>query len=310
MKILLYNLYFNRIYSIYDVLGIAQVEEGPEIFTTDRRLFHEVDAVVFNLPHLVFHLKENVSKPAGQIWVGWNLECERNYPFLLSEELHTLIDIWMTYHPDSDVPIPYLNDTFPSRIQDAPPASGLKDVCMFISSPVNHSRRIEYLAELMKQIKIDSYGRLFHNTDLPGDTGYRSKQKILSQYKFTIAFENARYPDYVTEKFYDPLLAGSVPVYLGAPNIDAFSPGRSAFVHVDDYADPAALAAVLREYCTGKSLDCFYRWKGLPLNDRLLQITACQQIPPFERLIKKIEQFQPKEKPSTSIRIGNGRLSG
>jgi len=291
MKILLYNLQFNRIYSIYDVLRISQIEH-LEVFTTDKKLFNEVDAVVFNLPHLQFHLKDNLSKRQGQIWVGWNLECEQNYPFLLSEELNMLIDIWMTYHPDSDVPVPYLNDEFPSRIKEAPPSSGLKDVCMFISSSVNNSRRIEYLIELMKYIQIDSFGKMFHNTDLPRDTGYKSKQKILSEYKFTIAFENAIYPDYVTEKFYDPLLAGSIPVYLGAPNIDSFSPGNAAFINIRDYADPAKLASVLHGYCAGKSLDYFYRWKKCPLNNKFIQIADSQKTPPFERLIEKIKQYK------------------
>ena len=57
------------------------------------------------------------------------------------------------------------------------------------------------------------------NRLLEEDTGRNSKLNLYRKYKFVIAFENAIEEDYVTEKFYDPLLAGSVPVYLGAPSI-------------------------------------------------------------------------------------------
>lgn len=291
MKILLYNLRFNTFYSIFDVLRIEQLNKyTPDVyFTTDRNLINEADVVLFNLPHLGFHLQEKIVKQPGQIWVGWNLECEKNYPWLLSKEIDALIDIWMTYHPDSDVPIPYLNDTFIEKLAIPAPNTHPKDVCMFISSPVNQSHRIEYLNELMKYLPIDSYGKLFHNTDLANDTGYKTKQRILSEYKFTISFENALYDDYVTEKFYDPLLAGSVPVYLGAPNIDTFSPGNNAFVNVRNYPNPADLAAFLQGYCTRqKPLDDFFQWKNQPFNPALIEIAQTQAIHPFERLISKI----------------------
>lgn len=45
-----------------------------------------------------------------------------------------------------------------------------------------------------------------------------------------MAFENVIAMDYVTEKFYDPLIAGSVLVYLGAPNIADFARARFALL--------------------------------------------------------------------------------
>jgi len=40
------------------------------------------------------------------------------------------------------------------------------------------------------------------------------------QYKFTIAFENSSYPGYTTEKIYHPMLANSIPIYWGNPEIE------------------------------------------------------------------------------------------
>ncbi len=41
--------------------------------------------------------------------------------------------------------------------------------------------------------------------------------KVLAQYKFTIAMENAVCTDYVTEKFWRPFQLGTVPIVYGSP---------------------------------------------------------------------------------------------
>ena len=53
---------------------------------------------------------------------------------------------------------------------------------------------------------------------------------------FTAAFEDSMAVDYVTEKVYDALHAGSVPLYLGAPNILEFVPPNSV-INVLDFVD-------------------------------------------------------------------------
>lgn len=50
------------------------------------------------------------------------------------------------------------------------------------------------------------------------------KLSVLSQYKFTFCFENTIFPGYVTEKIFDAMFAGSVPVYLGAPDVISMIP--------------------------------------------------------------------------------------
>ena len=51
--------------------------------------------------------------------------------------------------------------------------------------------------------------------------------------------------DYVTEKFYIPLMAGAVPVYLGAPNIEDFAPDPHSYIDVQAFESPEALALKL-----------------------------------------------------------------
>lgn len=53
------------------------------------------------------------------------------------------------------------------------------------------------------------------------------KVKTISSYKFVVCFENISYPGYVTEKIIDCFVAGSIPVYCGAPDISDFVPKES-----------------------------------------------------------------------------------
>lgn len=254
MLIQFFRKSFNRRFSFYDRFNIGRIAgklpDGVEmVFDTGTDRLAEADAVIFDVP---FAMRDIVSGRIpvfeGQVLVGWCMECEENYPWLKNPDVRNFFDIWMTYHPDSDIAVPYYDADYPVRLS-RPVRPKRMNVCMFISSMVNSSRRQEYLLELMKHVDIDSYGLWQNNARLLSDDGYRTKMEVMKDYRFTIAFENAIADDYVTEKFYEPLLSGSVPVYLGAPNIDRFAPSRSSFIDVRDYDGPEHLAHAINEYC-------------------------------------------------------------
>ncbi len=50
------------------------------------------------------------------------------------------------------------------------------------------------------------------------------KTETMGPYKFSICFENCEVPGWVSEKVYDCLAAGCIPVYLGAPDITSYVP--------------------------------------------------------------------------------------
>lgn len=56
----------------------------------------------------------------------------------------------------------------------------------------------------------------------------------LSQYKYAICFENISFDGYVTEKIIHCFLAGTIPIYLGAPNITDFIP-KNCFIDLRDF---------------------------------------------------------------------------
>ena len=63
----------------------------------------------------------------------------------------------------------------------------------------------------------------------------KNKSTVLSQYKFNIAFENAKnIRGYICEKIFDSFAAYSVPIYYGAPNILSYIP-KNAFIDYRDF---------------------------------------------------------------------------
>ena len=66
------------------------------------------------------------------------------------------------------------------------------------------------------------------------------KLDTLLKYKFTLCFENSIFPGYVTEKLFDALLANTVPIYLGDPNILESVPGNT-FIDAREFKDTDSL---------------------------------------------------------------------
>ena len=81
----------------------------------------------------------------------------------------------------------------------------------------------------------------WRRTHWEADGGRETKLEVLRRYRFNLAFENCIDRDYVTEKWFDCLLAGCVPVYAGAPNIADFAPGPDSYVDALAF-EPEALA--------------------------------------------------------------------
>lgn len=75
-----------------------------------------------------------------------------------------------------------------------------------------------------------------------------SKHELCSQYRFVIAFENFQgRRGYISEKIFDALQAGSVPVYLGDEEISKFVPSK-AFVDARNFLTMGDLLSYL-ELC-------------------------------------------------------------
>ena len=100
--------------------------------------------------------------------------------------------------------------------------------------------RQEFCKKLMGYKHVDCPGRILNNMDrsvideIYTNDWRGSKRKFQSEYKFTIAFENGATDGWITEKMPDAMLAFSVPIYYGDPNVNEdFNP--KSFINVADY---------------------------------------------------------------------------
>lgn len=215
----------------------------PCEFTRDRSRMAEADALIIHLPgcERIWEAR----KYPGQLWVAWCRESDVTIPALRRPGFMRYFDLTMTYRREADVWWPYIPAAegllaLPQAKTQTAPA------VLFQSQSYDRSGRNAFARELSKHLKIDSYGRFLNNRRLAGDDGSSAaKLSVMARYKFALAFENSRSPDYVTEKFFHPLMAGSVPVYRGAPNVADFAPGEKCFINADDFSGPAELAAYL-----------------------------------------------------------------
>lgn len=71
------------------------------------------------------------------------------------------------------------------------------------------------------------------------------KVRTLAKYQFALCFENTSFPGYITEKIFDALAAGCIPVYRGAPDIGHAVPA-DAFIDASGIDSLGELDARLR----------------------------------------------------------------
>lgn len=144
---------------------------------------------------------------------------------------------------------------WPARLQRALHERRAPEYTKWLRENQLHDERLRLVAHFDSQAKLDIYGSgwdrrghlpaahrkaLAHLRPADSSVGYQSKHALLAQYRFTLTLENFIYPGYVTEKIFDSLAAGSIPVYLGAPDIGDFVP-REAFIDLREFTGPAAL---------------------------------------------------------------------
>ena len=88
-----------------------------------------------------------------------------------------------------------------------------------------YRERVRALEFFAKYNEVDLYGPRWDQSSSPSIKKIwkkfaDDKPATMSEYTFALCFENAIWPGYVTEKIFDCLQVGTIPVYLGAPDIE------------------------------------------------------------------------------------------
>jgi hypothetical protein len=125
------------------------------------------------------------------------------------------------------------------------PAFHSKKLCTQISSNkgsyypgelYSERRKVIQFFEEFGQSDFDFYGKWWPRSYKNYVGEVDKKVDCLKHYKFTFCYENIQSPGYVTEKIFDCFQAGTVPIYLGAPNITRYVP-ENCFIAREDFKD-------------------------------------------------------------------------
>ena len=110
----------------------------------------------------------------------------------------------------------------------------------------SHRDEVASLLRSKADWRVDGLARCLHTANIPegitlgnsrnSEMNLILKREAISNYMFYLAFENSIETGYVTEKLFDGLIAGTVPIYLGS-TVEArkLIPHPKSVIFLDDF---------------------------------------------------------------------------
>ena len=188
-----------------------------------RALLYEVLFFYFrNSDIRIFQARENLHKPGMNNWIHQfiddsqiNLSIGFDY---ITHPQYLRIPFWLTWSIFS--PTDTFNDIKRKISQMNAPENHSyinRNFAAFLSSHDDIGRKLIY--EQMSTIgQVHCDGRLFHNNDDLKTLYNDDKLEYLKHYRFNITPENTNYNGYVTEKLFEAISSGCIPIYHGSDN--------------------------------------------------------------------------------------------
>lgn len=231
------------------------------LVSRDPRRVAQADIVVFHLPDARgWH---RLPRRKHQVWIGITLEPDAYYPWQADPDRLATLDLLLSHHRHADDSLGYAPlGEMPRILRPVPPKDPAKLLCAFISNGQSRSQRERLVESFEREMPVHHFGKWHHNQPGPPPPGREAKLEVLRQYHFCLAIENSLEARLVTEKWYDCLVAGCVPVYLGAPDIDEFVPGEDCFIDLRQPRSVAVVATLLREIAARpEKYQRYFEWK-------------------------------------------------
>nr|XP_020480129.1 alpha-(1,3)-fucosyltransferase 4-like [Monopterus albus] len=274
VTLLIWTQPFGRYHELSDCYTLYQI--GGCMLTYDRRAYTQADAVIIHHREVATGIAElpHERRPRAQKWIWMNYESPTHTPRLWDFE--GVFNLTMSYRTDSDIFLPYgqliprvrtakgLQTRYAQPLQGPSRSDLLRSrlVAWVVSNWKESHARVTFYYQLRQYIQVDVFGRA--GLPLPRDSGSGNIVRLVRQYLFYLALENSQHTDYITEKLWNAVLAGAVPVVLGPSrkNYERFLPPE-AFIHVDDFPTVRGLARYLlmlrrNPFLLRRHLD----WKG------------------------------------------------
>jgi GR25 family glycosyltransferase involved in LPS biosynthesis len=178
------------------------------------------------------------------------------------DDKHVRLPVWMTFIDwfSGSTTLPTNTEDNPIRLPvhfaTTPHPTGFADrtaFCGFVVTNPICTFRNETFHAVNAYKTVDSGGALYNNIGGPlalkypgGGCGDLSKHAFFADHRFSISFENAQVPGYITEKVLHAKMAGCVPIYWGDANTDTdFAP--NSFLNLSALSDPAKVVDVIKK---------------------------------------------------------------
>jgi len=250
-----------------------------------------VDVVLFSLSRLVNRTSTRPpsfvlprKKRDGQLWIALCLEpserpesgidCRLKY----DREVMDLMDAYSSFSIHSDFPAvqdPIREDVLRMPPPDFSQREQKEHTHALATATVSdcaEGDRKRWLDEVMHVFEskghkdaVLSYGNCLHNAEEPGAGGERVWINREASRPFKLVAENTIEPWYVTEKVWDALGEGTIPVYWGPPEVKRWVPPNS-IIYARDFDSTEALVDRLLSF-SSEDFEKARAWKGKPTSE-------------------------------------------
>ena len=155
--------------------------------------------------------------------------------------------LWIMWLFPPDVDYAYIKEWCEQINHPTNVSYGDRKFCAFLCSHDDIGRR-EVYEQLSTIGRVDCDGRLFHNNDDLKSKYNDDKLRYLRNYRFNLCPENSSSKGYVTEKIFEAIASGCVPIYTGndgcPPEPDIIN--SDAIVYIDMLGDNAKVLKTIQ----------------------------------------------------------------
>ena len=207
-----------------------------------------------------------MNKKRAQITIGGTMKAKHSHFLLNNDYFHRIFNASSLLASGSDIPWQIkIGDYRELRKVESNP-SALRIAVMTAFSCSSKNNREKVVLEIDQIMPIVRIGQCLNNKAWPMCRDREcSKLEAIRRYAFCLAFEDGDSPGYVTEKVFDCHRAGSIPVYLGPPEVLDFVP-KGSIIYAGDFGSSFDLAEYLIEVAMNETLfQSYFDWKRIPL---------------------------------------------
>lgn len=280
--------------------GITKCRDGTEIEVTDD------SSKLATADFAYYHMQV----PPRREKNGENSKRVYSMVYTLESEPHSYggdswknADFRMWYNLDGSFPEPatyfdvkmHLADLLASPSVEFENKTNEAPIVWIVSNCNAFNGREKYMAELMKLVKVDSYGGCLKNKHSHTSQRMSGNIDLFTKYKFVIAIENSNCVDYVTEKLVHAIASGSIPIVAGKdnkPDYLKFLP-RHSYINIYDYTSPQQLANHIKAIAANKTLyESYLPFKRNPYSKAFLKnLELHELIKVAEKVLSPSEKF-------------------